>query len=111
MTESEYLELVDRTFRRIEDAFEEVDPDQAEVTVSGDVLTITFANKVRCVLNRQRAVRQIWLAARDRAWHFRWENGRWMDDKGTGVELFAQVRAIARENAGLDVVFAETPLR
>jgi CyaY protein len=106
MDESAYLKLVDTTFRRVEDAFEDVDPDDAEINAGGDVLTITFKSGVRCVLNRQRAVRQIWLAARDRAWHFNWDGTRWLDDKGTGIDLFAQVRQIAREQASLDLPLA-----
>ncbi len=105
MDESGYLHLVKDTFRGIEDAFEDVDPDVVEITSTGDVLTFRFANGVRCVLNTQRPVKQLWLAAKDSAWHFGWDDAKqcWLDDRGRGVELRAQLRAIVKEQAGVDV--------
>lgn len=105
MDESTYHKLVARTFRTIEDALEDVDPDVVESSNTGDVLTLSFANGVRCVLNTQRPVRQVWLAAKDTAWHFDWDEGRkaWVDDRGRGLELLATVRGVIREQSGLDV--------
>lgn len=105
MDESRYLHLVDETFRKIQDAFENVDPDDVDVYTTGDVLTLAFRNGVRCVINTQRPVRQIWLAARTRAWHFDYDErtGRWIDDKGRGEELFQCIRDIVRQESGLEV--------
>src|SRR5687767_9447204 len=102
MDESAYLKLVGETFRRIEDALAEVDPDVVEVTSTGDVLTLAFAKGPRCVLNTQRPVRQLWLAARTSAWHFSWDGRAWMDDKGRG-ELYDTLAKILKEHGGLDV--------
>src|SRR6185295_10926416 len=68
--ESTYQKVVAKTFRAIEDALEPVDPDVIELSNTGDVLTLTFKSGVRCVLNTQRPVRQLWMAAKDTAWHF-----------------------------------------
>jgi CyaY protein len=105
MDESAYQKLIAETFRRIEDAFEEVDPDQVDITSTGDVVTLAFANGVRCILNTQRPVRQLWMAARANAWHFDWDEGKraWVDDRGRGIELLAQLRAVVKELSGLDV--------
>ena len=73
MTESEYLQLADKTFRTLEDAFEDVDPDDADAYMAGDVLTIAFRDGVKCVVNTQRPVKQIWLAAAAQAWHFSYD--------------------------------------
>ena len=107
MDESTYQKLIADTFRRIEDAFEEVDPDQVDVTSTGDVVTLAFANGVRCILNTQRPVRQLWMAARAEAWHFDWDAGkkRWIDDRGRGIELHAKLKEIVREQSGLEVSF------
>ena len=73
------------------------------------MLTLTFATGKKAVVNTQRPTRQIWLAANARAWHFSYEepagtvDGRWLDDKGQGVELVAQIAAIVKEAAGLDL--------
>ena len=69
------------------------------------MLTLTFRDGKKCVVNTQRPTRQIWLAANARAWHFGYDEAtsRWLDDKGQGVELFERVAAIVKEHAGVDV--------
>ncbi len=105
MDEAQYLHRVDAVFRRILDALESVDPDDAEGYASGDVLTITFRGGARCVINTQRSTRQIWLAAGARAWHFGVDpaTDQWMDDKNRGDELFATVSRAIREGSGITV--------
>jgi CyaY protein len=84
---------------------EDVDADDVDVERAGDVLTLTFRDGKKAVINTQRPTRQLWLAANARAWHFSWDGARsrWMDDKGQGVELFERVAAIVKEHAGIVV--------
>jgi CyaY protein len=110
MDESRYQKLADVALHAIENLFEEVDAEIVDVERAGDVLTLTFVDRTKAVINTQRPTRQIWLAANARAWHFDFEEpnaqsatGRWMDDKGRGVELLAQVAAIVKDSAGIDV--------
>ena len=64
---------------------DEFDPDELEADFSSGVLKIAFADKRNCVLNRQTAARQIWMAEGATAWHFLPdESGRWNDTKGRG---------------------------
>ncbi len=108
LEEPRYLHLVDDAFKKIQDAFEDVDPDDADAYAAGDVLSITFRDGSKCVVNTQRPTRQIWLAARSRAWHFAYDEptGRWLDDRGRGDELFATLRAVVRESSGVDLALA-----
>ena len=105
MDESRYQQLADEAFRTIESMLEDVDADDVDVERSGDVITLTFRDKKKCVVNTQRPTRQIWLAANARAWHFGYDEPtkRWLDDKGQGVELFARISEIVKEHAGVDV--------
>ena len=105
MDESSYQKLADVALRAIEDLLKDVDAEVVDIERSGDVLTLTFATGKKAVVNTQRPTRQIWLAANARAWHFGYQEpaGRWMDDKGQGVELVAQIAAIIKELAGLDL--------
>ena len=107
MDESTYQDLADEAFRRIEDAFKDVDPDEVDCERSGDVLTLTFADGKRCVVNTQRPTRQVWLAANARAWHFSYDlvAGKWLDDKGGTVELFQQIRQVTKDGAGVELTF------
>jgi CyaY protein len=105
MDDSAYQKLADATFRRIGDVFEEVDPDAVDCEIAGDVITLTFKDGKRCVVNTQRPTHQIWLAANARAWHFSYDDAKseWLDDKGQGNELFATIRRVVKEGAGIDL--------
>ncbi len=107
MDESTYQKLADQAFRAIGDAFEDVDPDVVDCESSGDVVTLTLRGGGKCIVNTQRPARQIWLAATARAWHFSWdEQGRrWVDDKGSGDELFSTIVRVVRQTTGTDVTF------
>jgi CyaY protein len=105
MDESRYQKLADSALGTIERMLEDVDAEVVDVERSGDVVTLTFANGKKCVINTQRPTRQIWLAANARAWHFSFDeaSATWLDDKGQNVELIAQVASIVKEQAGVDV--------
>jgi CyaY protein len=102
-----YRQLVDDAFARIDAAFEDADPDLAESTSSQGTLTILYQGKLRFILSPQAPVRQIWAAFKDRAWHFdRDAGGKWIDDRGRGIELYRLVEDITREAVGVDVKIA-----
>jgi CyaY protein len=105
MEEKLYRQLVDDAFRRIDAAFESVDPDLAESTFSQGTLSIVFREKDELILSPQTPTRQIWAAFRDRAWHFdlRAEGGGWVDDRGQEIELFSLIEDLARTAAGVTV--------
>jgi CyaY protein len=107
LDETRYLQLAHATFKRIQDALDEVDPSDVDIDSAGDVLTLTLKDGVRCIVNTQRPTRQVWLAARTRAWHFDWDEAghRWVDDKGTGAELLSTLEEIVRTGAGITVKF------
>jgi CyaY protein len=109
MDESRYQKLADLALRSVEDMLKDVDAEIVDIERAGDVLTLTFADGKKAVINTQRPTRQIWLAANARAWHFSYHEpegtipGRWMDDKGLGVELLSQIAVVVKEAAGIDL--------
>ena len=83
---------------------EDVDPDLAvDCEAAGDVITLTVRGGKKYVVNTQRPTRQLWLAAASRAWHFSYEEKsmRWMDDRGSGEDLFAVLARVVLEGAGV----------
>ena len=100
-----YRKLVDETYARVDRAFEHVDPDLAEVTISQGALTVLFQEKLKLMLTPQPPVRQLWVAFRDRAWHFDWDAGRaaWLDDRGQGLELSKLVEDTTRDTVRVEV--------
>ncbi len=105
MDESVYAKLVDRTLRDVEAMFEDASSEKIDLERSGDVVTFTFGDGRRAVLNAQRPTRQLWLAANARAWHFDWDDAtrQWRADKAEAVELFTQLATIALELGGVSV--------
>src|SRR3989440_8113246 len=106
--EKVYRQLVDDVFHRIDAAFEDVDPDLAESTMSQGTLTILYDGKLRFILSPQTPVRQIWAAFKDQAWHFDREaaSGRWIDDRGRGIELYRLVEDVTRDATGQTIAIA-----
>jgi CyaY protein len=113
MDEKLYRRLVDETYARVDRAFEDVDPDLAEVTISQGALTIAFGERLKLMLTPQPPVRQLWVAFRDRAWHFDWNSARgaWMDDRGQGVELAKLIEDTTRETAHVEARIANAKTR
>ena len=96
---AELLRASRDAFDAVEDLFESVDPDDADLEPAGDVIRIAFSNGQVVVLNTQRPARQIWLAGGKRAWHFSYDatGERWLDDKG-GAELMETLKTLSRDN-------------
>ena len=81
----EFLQLAETLMQDLLGRFDAFDPDELEADASAGVIKVSFASGGPCVLNRQTAAHQIWLAEGATAWHFeRDEQGRWMDTKGRG---------------------------
>lgn len=112
LDEKRYDQLAARTLARIDRAFADVDPDQIESVVSDGVVKLDFQGQRRpWVVSTQRAARQIWLAAEQRAWHFAHEGDdpdaeRWVAPK-TGEELFETLERLLVEHAGVEVRFQD----
>jgi iron donor protein CyaY len=105
LDEKTYRRLLDDTFARIDRAFENVDPDLAESNLSQGALTVTMRGAQRLILSPQPSPRQLWVAFRDRAWHFDWNETRacWIDDRGQDIEAMGLVTELTREAAGVQL--------
>jgi CyaY protein len=110
MDESVYRQKVDALFSVIDAAFEPIDPDLAEALDSQGTLTILFGGKTRLILSPQTPVRQMWVAFKDRAWHFdfRADTNRWMDDRGRDIELFSLIEELTRDATGQTIAIDRT---
>ncbi len=105
MEERIYRRLVDETFERIDAAFADADPDLAESNVSQGTLTVVFRGERRLIVTPQPPVRQIWVAFRENAWHFDHDptTGRWIDDRGRGIDLYRLIADTTRDAAGISI--------
>ena len=84
--DQEFLQHAEACMQAILAKLDAFDPDELEADLSAGVLRITFADSRNCILNRQSAAHQIWLAEGASAWHFARDpvSGAWNDTKGRG---------------------------
>jgi len=103
MTESEFSQRVDDTLEHLEELLDSCDTDIDYETVGG-ILTLTFENKSKIIINRQTPVQQIWVAAKSGGYHFDYDDAQdtWISDSD-GMELFAALSRYCTEQAGEEV--------
>ena len=65
----------------------------------------TFENRSQIVVNLQKPLQEIWLAAKRGGFHYKNTQGQWLDTKGQG-ELFEMLSNFASEQAQTPLVFA-----
>lgn len=107
MDESRYNQRVSAAFKRILAAADDIDPDVLEADSTGDMVTLTASTREKCIINTQRAVRQLWVAGKSQGIHFSYDedSGTWKDDKGRGLELFSFVADVVRDISGADLSY------
>lgn len=100
MTESEFHQRVDAILRNIESALDEADTD-VDTALSGGILTLTFANGSKVIINRQTPNREIWVAARSGGFHFRFDVARdaWRNTRAD-ESLVENLERVVSEQAG-----------
>ena len=104
MKESEFHVLADARFQKIEDAIEACGVD-IDCDSSGGILTLTFENRSKIIINTQPPLHELWLAARAGGFHYRWQDGRWLDTRD-GSEFFAALSTHASAQGGRSLQFA-----
>lgn len=102
MDVKDFHTLSAKALEHIDNALGEADLDDLDIQRSGDVMTLTFADGGRFVINAHSAALQVWMAAGTTAWHFDYEDGRWIARR-TGDELMATVARVVGEKLGARV--------
>ncbi|HZN39862.1 MAG TPA: iron donor protein CyaY [Planctomycetota bacterium] len=105
--DQEFLQHAEACMKAILAKLDAFDPDELDADLSAGVLRITFADSRHCILNRQSAAHQIWLAEGASAWHFARDpaSGAWCDTKGRG-ELLQILTGIVSRRLGRTIDLA-----
>src|SRR5512135_2239728 len=98
MTESEFNELADTVFERIDRAADASGAD-IECSLHGGVLELEFEDGSKIIVNRHAPNREIWLAARSGGFHYSPQEGRWLSQRD-GSELFAKLNDLVQLGTG-----------
>jgi len=86
MDESDFIAAADATLGRIGlalDAALETSDADLDWSLKDGVLTIECGDDSRIIVNRHVPNREIWVAAKSGGFHFRADNGRWRDTRGS----------------------------
>jgi CyaY protein len=99
VSERDFETYADRELRKLERAL--TDGEGFEVDLESGILTISFDDGTRYVVNSHRAARQIWMAAERSAWHFDYlpAEARWVAAK-SGDELWSAVARVLTNKLG-----------
>lgn len=107
MTDLEFQDRAERLLLAVEQSCDRLnDETDADLDAqrSGGMVTLTFRNRSQIVINLQKPLHEVWMAARAGGFHYRFDGAAWMDSKGAG-EFFENLSRYASEQAGLPLVF------
>ena len=108
MTDLEYMDLAEALLARIEarcDQLNETTDADIDNQRVGGMVTLAFADGSQIVVNLQKPLQEVWLAARSGGYHYRHQDGAWRDTK-TGEEFFERLSTSVSEHARMPLVFS-----
>ena len=107
MTDSEFLDLAENLLRSVEASCDRInDHNLADIDNQrvGAMVTLVFSNGSQIVINLQKPLHEVWLAAKSGGYHFKFDGRQWSDSKGRG-EFFASLSSFASEQAACPLSF------
>lgn len=104
MERGRFLKLSAEALEHIDEVLGDLEHEDLDVDLGGDVLTLAFADGVKFIINAHSAAGQVWMAANTDAWHFDYDEAseRWVASK-SGDELMATVARAVGERLGQPV--------
>jgi CyaY protein len=111
LTDAGFYAIAEKTLKAIEisleEAFQESDLDLDISRQGGNVVNIQFEDKSVIVVNTQSPLQEIWVAAKEGGFHYKWSGTLseplWLDTK-TGAELFSELSRLASQQAKTNLV-------
>jgi CyaY protein len=109
MTDLEFLDRAELLLQAVELACDRIN-DEGDADIDnqrvGGMITLTFENRSQLIINLQKPLHEVWLAARSGGYHFKFDGQQWADTKGQG-EFFARLSQDASAQTGLALTFTQ----
>ena len=108
MTDPEFMDRAEAVLARIESCCDRInDESDADIDTQrvGGMVTLTFRNGSQIIVNLQKPLHELWMAAKAGGFHYKFDGTRWMDTKGNG-EFYANLTRYAGEQGGRALDFA-----
>ena len=107
MTDLEFLDTAERLLSRIEAAGDRIN-DETDADIDnqrvGGMITISFSNRSQIIVNLQKPLHEVWMAAKSGGYHYKFKDGLWQDTKGEG-EFFENLSRFATAQSGTALQF------
>ena len=101
MNDSQYNLLAEDLLLAVEEAIEDCGCDIDYEGVGG-LLTLTFKNGTKIILNKQAPLHEIWVATKFNGHHFAYQEPVWIDKRG-GDEFWAFLSAAVSTQAETNI--------
>ena len=108
MTDLEFMDLAEKLLLAVErscDDINEASDADIDNQRSGGMITLTFPNRTQIVINLQKPLHEVWMAAKSGGYHYRFDGTAWQDTKGAG-EFFDRLSRDATQQSGAALRFA-----
>jgi CyaY protein len=108
MTDLEYLDRAEALLASVEEGCDRInDASDADIDNQrvGGMVTLTFRDRSQIIVNLQKPLQEVWLAARSGGFHYRWDGQCWRDTKRAS-EFFADLSRYASEQSGRQLTFS-----
>lgn len=107
-----YLNAAERVLYSIEvccDEINELTDADIDNIRNGDALTLNFPNGTQIIVNLQKPIEEIWVAAQAGGYHFTLNEQKAWQERREGLELYGALTRFASEQAGMVLTFKEQP--
>ncbi|MGV7962566.1 iron donor protein CyaY [Photorhabdus tasmaniensis] len=99
MNDSEFHQLADQLMLYIEEQLDNYDGNaDIDCETNGGVMTLSFDNDSKIIINRQEPFHQIWLATKNGGYHFSYKDSQWICDRSGGNFLTMLAQSITQQS-------------
>lgn len=108
MTDLEFMDRAEQLLLAVEQGCDRINEDtdaDLDSQRSGGMITITFRNRSQIVINLQKPLHEVWMAAQSGGYHYRFDGQQWRDTK-SGDEFFDALSRDASRQADMPLVFS-----
>ncbi|UOF93624.1 MAG: iron donor protein CyaY [Bordetella sp.] len=105
MSETEFILLFDTVLRNIESQIDKwIINNNLDIDISrnGNVLNIIFHGDSEIVINSQVSIQELWLAAQNKGYHYRYDGHSWKDTRG-GVDFYETFLKVCSVVSGISL--------
>ncbi|MGL5008181.1 MAG: iron donor protein CyaY [Plesiomonas sp.] len=101
MNDSQFHQYADLVWHTLEEKLDDIDTD-IDYENQGGVMTLTFEDGSKIILNRQEPLHQIWVATKFGGFHFDFSDEEWICNR-SGAEFWTFLSLACSTQSGEEV--------